>query len=171
MERKLNLFTQEDFYTSEDIELAKKNWPFGEVEAAFVEFREALDCGDHDKMAAMIAPNGRGGNATFGFFHDHDSYLEFLRTAWNEVIPNRSVWHVIDNGRVVNKWRESLPGLDGDGKRYDYFGINELIYAGEGLFNLQYSLPDVVGLTALYGKWKSDGQHRVHGEIYPSLGG
>jgi len=170
VERKVSFYTQEDFYTPEDIMFAETDWPIEEVETAFLKFRAALDNGDHEAMTAMIAPNGRGGNATYGFFRDHDLYLEFLRSAWNEVVPNRSVWHVIDRGRVVNKWRESLPGLDGGGKRYDYFGINELIYAGDGLFNLQYSIPDVFGLTVLYGKWKSDGQHEVHGEIYPSLG-
>lgn len=170
MERKAHFYCQEDFYTSKDIELAEMDWSFAEVEAAFLKFRKALDQGDHASMAAMISQGGRAGNATYGLFNDRDSYLEFLRSTWNEVIPNRSVWHVIDKGRVVNKWRESLPGIDSDGRRYDYFGINELIYAGEGLFNLQYSIPDVFGLTALYRKWKSDGQHEIHGEIYPHLG-
>jgi hypothetical protein len=170
MERSVRLFTQEDFYTPEDIEFALKDWSLEEVESTFLKFRAAVDDGDHDTMASMIAPSGRAGNATYGLFDDHASYLEFLRSAWNEVIPNRSVWHVIDRGRIVDKWRESLPGLDSDGKRYDYFGINELVYAGNGLFNLQYSIPDVFGLTMVYQKWKSDGHHEVHGEIYPGLG-
>ncbi len=117
----------------------------------------------------MLAVGGRGGNATFGFFHDRDSYLEFLRSCWLEVIPNRSVWHVVQGGRVVDKWRESLPGETQEGDRYDYFGINELIYDGVGMFRLMYSIPDLFGLTALYRKWKADRKHEIHGDIYPGL--
>jgi hypothetical protein len=42
------------------------------------------------------------GNATFGLFDDQKQYLEFLKMAWHELIPNHSVWHVIDRGRIVN---------------------------------------------------------------------
>ena len=92
------------------------------------------------KLRKAVDQGGRAGNATYGLFDDRDSCLEFLRSACNEVIPDHSVWHVIGKERVANKWRESLPGMDSNGRRYDYFGSNELIYAGEGRFNLQYPI-------------------------------
>jgi hypothetical protein len=170
MEQEVKFYTQGDFYTDEDLAFCENEWPAEEVEKVFSEFRNAIDIADHKTMASMVAPGGRAGNATFGLFDDQKQYLEFLKMAWHELIPNHSVWHVIDRGRIVNKWRESLPGLDGEGKRYDYFGINELIYAGNGLFNLQYSIPDIFGLTGVYQKWKTDGRHEEYGEIYPGLG-
>ena len=71
---------------------------------------------------------------------------------------------------MVNRWCEVLPGTPPGGGRYDYFGINELIYAGDGLFRFMYSLPDLFGLTVLYERWKADGQHETHGDIFPSIG-
>lgn len=167
----LTLHTQEDFYTAQDLAAAAKDWPREEVAAAFATYRAAVDTADHDTMAAMLTDDGRGGNATFGFFHDRESYKQFLTEAWLEIIPNYSMWRVIDGGRVINKWCEVLPGDPPDGGRYDYFGINEVIYAGNRQFRLMYSLPDLFGLTVLYRRWMADGQHEKYGDLYPGLGG
>jgi hypothetical protein len=163
------LYTQENFYTPEDLEAAAKHWPRQEVEGAFRTYRDAIDIGDHATMATMLSEDGRGGNATYGFFHDRESYREFLISCWLEIIPNYNVWHVIEGGRIVEKWCEVLPGTSSDGGRYDYFGINEVIYGGDGQFRLMYSIPDLFGLRMLYVRWRSDGQHEVYGDIYPGL--
>ncbi|MCP5043063.1 MAG: hypothetical protein GY944_18720 [bacterium] len=166
----LVLHTEATFYTPEDIACAAKDWPRSEVQMAFGAYRAAVDVGDHETMANMLSEGGRGGNATFGFFQDRESYLRFLEDCWLEIIPNHNVWQMIDGGRVVNKWCEVLPGSPPGGGRYDYFGINEVIYAGDGQFRLMYSLPDLFGLTVLYGRWKADGQHEEYGDLYPSIG-
>ncbi len=158
--------TNENFYLPEDLECAAKDWPRDEVEKAFGEYRAAIAVGDHETMAQMLSDGGRGGNATYGFFSDRASYLQFLKDCWLEVIPNYNVWQMIDGGRVVNKWRETLPGTPPGGGTYDYFGINEVIYSGNGQFRLMYSLPDLFSLTVLYGRWKADGQHEEYGDIY-----
>ncbi len=165
------LYSQENFYTPQDLEYAAKDWPQREVENAFKAYRAAIEVGDHATMAAMLTEDGRGGNATYGFFHDREAYREFLEACWLEIIPNYNVWQLIDGGRVVNRWCEVLPGTPPGGGRYDYFGINEVIYAGSGQFRLMYSLPDLFGMTVLYGRWKADGQHETYGDIYPSIGG
>ena len=164
------LYTQATFYTAEDLECAAKNWPRSEVEKAFAAYRAAVDIGDHDTMTAMLTEDGRGGNATFGFFDDRVSYRQFLEDCWPDTIPNYNVWRLIDGGRVVNRWCEVLPGTPPGGGRYDYFGINEVIYAGDGMFRFMYSIPDLFGLSVLYARWKADGQHERYGDIYPSLG-
>lgn len=162
--------TPGELYLPEDVACATKNWPRREVADAFAAYRSAVDVADHDTMAGMLSDGGRGGNATFGLFHDRASYRQFLTERWNELVPNYSVWHVVDGGRVVNKWREVLPGTPPGGGRYEYFGINELIYAGERQFRLMYSVPDLFGLTTVYRRWKANGQHGEYGEIYPGLG-
>ena len=116
------LHTQENFYTPQDQEAAARDWPREEVAEAFAAYRKAVDVGDHDTMTAMLTDDGRGGNATYGFFHDHASYKQFLKDCWLEIIPNYNVWQMIDGGRVVNRWCEVLPGTPPGGGRYDYFG-------------------------------------------------
>ncbi len=163
--------THENFYLPKDLECAAHDWPRTEVEKAFGAYRAAVDVGDHETMAQMLCDGGRGGNATYGFFADRASYRQFLEDCWLEIIPNVSMWQTIDGGRVVNKWRESLPGPPPAGGRYDYFGINEVIYAGGGQFRFMFSIPDLFGVTVLYTRWKADGQHEIYGDIYPSIGG
>ncbi|MBW2273824.1 MAG: hypothetical protein JRG96_11165, partial [Deltaproteobacteria bacterium] len=163
------LHTQENFYTPQDLEAVARDWPREEVAEAFAAYRTAVDVGDHDTMTAMLTDDGRGGNATYGFFHDHASYRQFLKDCWLEIIPNHNMWQMIDGGRVLNKWCEVLPGDPPGGGRYDYFGINEVIYAGGGQFRLMYSLPDLFGLNVLYLRWKADGQHETYGDLYPSI--
>jgi len=167
----ITLHTLETFYATEDRECAAKRWPHGEVEAAFAIYRNAVDVGDHTTMASLLSEGGRGGNATYGFFHDRATYLEFLKDCWLEIIPNVSVWHIVDGGRIVDKWCETLPGTPPGGDRYDYFGLNELVYAGGGRFRLMFSIPDLFGMTVLYRRWCVDGQHEIYGDIYPGLSG
>lgn len=163
------IYSQENFYSRADIEAAARSWLPAEVEQAFQKYRRAVDVGDHEKMASMLSDDGRGGNATFGLFHDRASYKDFLTSHWHEAIPNHSVWVASDRGRVLNKWCEVLPGTPPEGGRYDYFGINEVIYNGEGQFRLMFSTPDLFGLQVLYKKWIADGQKDKYGDIYPGL--
>ncbi|MEH6592625.1 MAG: hypothetical protein V7746_20330 [Halioglobus sp.] len=163
------IYTQENFYSQADIDAAEKVWPQGEVDAAFRKYRDAVDVGDHETMASMLSDDGRGGNATFGLFHDRVSYKGFLTSFWQEIIPNHSVWIATDKGRVLNRWCEVLPGTPPEGDRYDYFGINEVIYNGNGQFRLMFSTPDLFGLQVLYKKWVADAQVEKYGDIYPGL--
>ncbi len=48
------LYSQENFYTPQDLECAAKDWPRAEVEKAFEAYRAAIAVGDHATMAAML---------------------------------------------------------------------------------------------------------------------
>ncbi|MBW2233228.1 MAG: nuclear transport factor 2 family protein [Deltaproteobacteria bacterium] len=142
-----------------------------EIETHFSRWREAVDRHDLDAMASMLTPDARGGNAVFGLSEGRDAVMRFM-DHWPQSVPNRSLWHVIDGARVVNKWRETLPGTppdDRDYHSYQYDGISELIYAGDQKWNFMYGLPDQVGLMRVYAQWRKDGQATIHGEVYPGL--
>ena len=153
-----------------------------EVEAHFARWREAVDRRDIDAMASMLAADARGGNAQFGLLEGREAVVGFMRERWPETVPNRSVWHAIDGERVVNKWRETLPGQAPSGEPYDYDGISEFIYtraragengvesADEGKWSFMYGLPDVIGLSRVHARWLADGQAEIFGEVYPGLG-
>jgi hypothetical protein len=142
-----------------------------EIEAHFARWREAVDRRDLKAMAVMLHTDATGGNAVFGVFEGRDAIVEFMQH-WPQSVPNRSVWHVIDRTRVVNKWRETLPGTppsDRGYRAYDYFGISEFIYGGDGKWNYMFGLPDQTGLLRIYAQWRADGQAEIHGEIYPEI--
>ena len=139
-----------------------------EVASHFARWRKAVDRRDLGAMASMLAEDARGGNAVFGVFEGRDKIMAFMRH-WPESIPNRSLWHVIDAERVVDKWRETLPGTAPQGGSYRYDGISEFIYGGNQQWSFMYGLPDQVGLARVYAQWRKDGQAEIHGEVYPGL--
>jgi hypothetical protein len=139
-----------------------------EVEAHFGRWRQAVDRRDLEAMASMLAEDACGGNSVFGVFEGRDAIMAFMQN-WPESVPNRSVWVAIDGSRVVNKWRETLPGTAPEGRDYHYDGISEFIYGGDGQWSFMYGLPDQLGLTRAYARWRDDGQAQIHGEIYPGL--
>ena len=117
----------------------------------------------------MLTEDARGGNCQYGIFEGRDAIVKFAEDHWPESVPNRNVWHAIDDFRVVDKWRETLPGEPPPGRDYHYYGITELRYAGAGQWNFMYGIPDVVGLMRVYAQWRADGQARIHGEVYPGI--
>jgi hypothetical protein len=139
-----------------------------EVEATYERWRAALAAHDDDAMLDMLSENACVGNAVFGLYRGKKEIRRFF-ARWPRVVPNESVWHVIEGARVVDKWREILPGVRSDGNRYEYVGIVESIYAGNGRWSFLYSIPDVTGLHRVYAEWRADGQHEIHGEVYPAL--
>lgn len=139
-----------------------------EVLAHFQRWRAAVDARDLEAMAPMLAEDARGGNAVYGLFEGREKVMEFMQQ-WPESVPNRSLWVAIDGARVVNKWRETLPGDAPDGEAYHYDGISEFHYAGDDQWSFMYGLPDFVGLQRVYARWRADGQEKIHGQVYPGL--
>ena len=145
-------------------------FPREEIEAHWKTYRDAVDRRDLDAMAAYFTEDVRGGNAVHGLFEGREALSKWTREHWPESVPNRGVWTAIDGDRVVHKWRETLPGTPPDGAEpYDYFGISEFIYAGDGKWSFMFGLPDVFGLQQVYARWKADGQAAPHGEVYPGM--
>ena len=141
-----------------------------EIEAHWKIWRDLVDRRDLDGMAERFTEDARGGNAVLGICEGREAIAKWTREEWPESVPNRGVWTAIDGNRVVHKWRETLPGTPPEGAEpYDYFGISEFIYAGDGKWSFMYGLPDVYGLQQVYARWKADGQAEIHGDVYPYM--
>jgi hypothetical protein len=136
-----------------------------EIEATFLRWRAAVDIRDIEAMLVMFTPDAEVGNTVYGLHTGANAIRKYLNN-WPDLVPNENVWYAIDGDRVVDKWRETLPGTRADGSRYEYFGITESIYAGNGRWRHQYGLPDVVGLQRVYKEWHADGHHETHGDVY-----
>lgn len=145
-----------DVFTREDVERTYSRW------------RAAVDIRDINTMVSMFTESAKAGNSVYGIVQGETAIRTFLERL-PEIVPNRTVWHVIDGSRVVEKWRETLPGHRDDGSTYDYYGIAELIYSEEGKWSCLYSIPDIIGLQTVYREWHGDGHHETYGEIYPML--
>ena len=140
-----------------------------DVESLFRRWRTAVDCRDFDGMRNMLTPDARGGNAIFGIFEGRDALVDFSESKWPDSVPNMSVWHVIDGTRLVNKWKETLPGEPSSGEPFDYFGISEFVADESGRWNFMYGLPDVTGLLKAHARWKADGYQDKFPEVYPEM--
>ena len=158
----------DDFYTDAERANAAQAWPEGEVAAAFARYRRCVDESDHAGMAGLLSPDGRGGNAVYGMLEGPAAYLDFCEKYWPSEVPNESVWIAIDGGRVVNRWRETLPGTPPDGVPYTYDGITEVIYAGEGRFSLIWGVPDLAGFQRAMLRWQEHGQAERYPDVFPS---
>ncbi len=145
-----------------------RDHPRSEIEEHFSRWRRATDRRDLEAMTHMLSADARGGNAVFGMFEGRSSIMEFMNH-WPESVPNRGLWVAIDGPRVINKWRETLPGTPPDGRDYHYDGISEFNYAGGGQWDFMYGLPDFLGLQRAYARWRQDGNEVVYGKIYPGL--
>ena len=144
--------------------------PRAQVESLFRSWRAAIDTRDFAAMRDMLTPDARGGNAVFGVVDGRDALLEFAESKWPEAVPNESVWHAIDGERLVNKWKETLPGTPPSGEPYAYFGISEFLYDESGRWRFMYGLPDVPGLMRVHARWKKDGHAATFPDVYPELG-
>ena len=98
-----------------------------------------------------------------------EEYTRYKTKMFRYTSTDASPWVAIDGTRVVNKWRETLPGDPPEGATYHYDGISELRYAGSQHWDYMFGLPDVIGLQQVYSRWKADGQHEIHGEVYPGM--
>jgi len=140
------------------------------IESLFRRWRRAVDSRDFEAMRDMLTPDARGGNAVFGLFAGRDAVVEFSESNWPESVPNVSIWHAIDGVRLVNKWKETMPGNPSSGEPFDYFGISEFIYDESGRWNYMYGLPDVSGLMRVHARWQSDGHAAEFPEVYSEMG-
>ncbi len=137
-----------------------------EVSELFIRWRAATDRRDLDEMYEMLAEDAIGGNCKSGTFKGRDAIIQWSQENWPEFLPNRSIWHVIDDSRVVNKWYETLPGEPSAGHDYSYEGISEFIYGGSGKWNFMYGIPDFWGLERALKEWEKDGNMEKYSHLF-----
>ena len=126
-----------------------------EVEQAFQHHDALTRRFAYHEAAQLYLEDGWAGNTVFGVFHGRAGIEEFFRHNPSDLGYDVD-WVVIEGARVVNRWRHWLPGRRSDGTRYDFVGIAERIYAGDGQWKSLYSIPDVVNLGRRLAEWEKD---------------
>ena len=131
-----------------------------EIAEAFEHWNTLVDRRDFVAMSEQFTEDGFAGNNVEGIFHGRPGILEFMShfpLEWG----NACEWAAIDPPRLVYKWKHWFPGTRPDGTLYEFFGIAEMIYAGNGLWRSFVSLYDVFGFEKVSKEWAAEqgGEH------------
>lgn len=128
-----------------------------EVQAAlehYLAVRERLDRGEGDwaEFAEMFTEDAVFVDCAWGRVEGRDAIAEMFREAMPGVDFTFPVDFCAVNGDwIMVKWRQVLPGTRPDGRPYEQSAVSTIRYAGDGLFdyeedllNLVHAMEDVV---------------------------
>ena len=131
------------------------NYSREEILAAFRAFDQCSERVDWDSAIHFFTEDARGGNVRIGVREGREGIMQWLRNNppdWGY----ESLWLAVDPPRVVNRWRHWLPGHRADGSRYEFEGISEYVYAGNGRFSWAYSTFDSAAVAAVVEEYRRD---------------
>jgi hypothetical protein len=66
-------------------------------------------------------------------------------------------WYTIDGNRIIFKWRNVLPNVDGRAGGYEFAGVTILEYAGAGKFSLQEDIYNMKECEQVMTAWFAAG--------------
>jgi ketosteroid isomerase-like protein len=127
-------------------------FPRDEIEATvqrYVETRKVIDDG------------GAGWSALAQYFTDDAVFIdpawgrvegieEMKATVFGDAMVGFEDWkfpvefYAIDGDNVLIKWKQVLPGTHADGRAYEQSGASTLVYAGDGKFQYEEDLLNMV---------------------------
>jgi len=116
-------------------------YPRDEIEAAFRHQRELNDTQQWNAYADLFTDDGIYVEHEMGTFRGREAIREwivpcmapFVNAGWDYPLD----WSVIDGNRIIFRWLNRLPNLDGRAEPYQFAGITVLEYAGDGKFSYQ----------------------------------
>jgi ketosteroid isomerase-like protein len=109
-----------------------------EVEAAYQEYKSRSDAGDWAGFCDLFTEDAVCVEHVFGVFSGREEIRAWMLPTMAPLVdagwefPHQ--WHMIDGDRVVFKWLNRLPNLDGRDRAYEFAGISVIEYAGGGLW-------------------------------------
>lgn len=129
---------------------SEQNVDSNEVEAAvqrYVELREAVDAGDAhwSDFAELFTEDAVYVDPAWGRI---EGLGEIRRLVFSDAMAGLEDWKfpldfvMISGSIVVMKWRQEIPGADGSVRTQS--GVSTLVYDGEGKFNYQEDLLNMV---------------------------
>lgn len=137
-------------------------------EATAEAYQRHLAChraADWSGMADLFAPDATYHDPFFGLAEGREAIRAFLVRSmtglddWTFPIE----WTAIDEGRVVYRWRNTLPVRRRDGRPFDFPGISSLAYDERGLVSNQTDFYDRAQCLQVLAEAKVPGVERVVG--------
>jgi hypothetical protein len=116
-------------------------FPRDEVETAFRRQRELNDQQRWDEYCDLFTDDGVYVEHEMGTFVGPAAIKEWIVPTMAPLVNAQweypMEWYTIDGNRVIFKWRNVLPNVDGRDGGYEFAGVTILEYAGDGRFSLQ----------------------------------
>lgn len=137
-----------------------------EIRAAYeryVETRNRVEAGEvpWDALAAFFTDDAVFIDPAWGRVEGIDAIREFLVESMQGLedweFPHQ--WTAIEDGRLIARWLNRLPGRRLDGSFYEAPGYSIMIYAGDGRFSYEEDLLNMVHVNELIREsgWKPSG--------------
>jgi ketosteroid isomerase-like protein len=116
--------------------------------ASYEETRVRIDGGelDWDAMAAHLTPDAVFVDPAWGRYDGLEAIVEFMMKSMKglEEWTFPLEWMAIDGDHLVTGWQNRLPGQRADGTYYQVPGMSRLRYAGDGKFDYEHDLINMV---------------------------
>ena len=136
-------------------------YPVAEIEAAFAHQRMLNDQQRWAEYAELFTDDGVYVEHEMGTFVGPDAIREWIIPCMEPLVhagwEYPMEWKVIDGNRVIFKWRNVLPNVDGRDGGYEFAGVTILEYAGNGKFSFQEDIYNMKECEAVMAAWFAAG--------------
>jgi ketosteroid isomerase-like protein len=136
-------------------------FPREEIEAAFRRQRELNNTQQWEAYADLFTDDGIYVEHEMGTFRGRDAIREWIvpcmaplvNAGWDYPLD----WHVIDGNRIICRWLNRLPNVDGRAEPYQFAGVTVLEYAGDGKFSYQEDFYNMKECEKVMKEWFAAG--------------
>lgn len=138
-----------------------------EVLAAQERYRLATAAGDWDAAVECFTEDVVTGNNVRGQYYGREAAITWMQASpWIRLDPPNwgyeMLWEILEvaetPARLVTKWKHWLPEPRPDRSRYEFVGVTEKVYAGNGQFSYNCSILDLAGLQRIEADAIADGR-------------
>jgi hypothetical protein len=135
--------------------------PRDEIEAAFRRQRELNDQQRWDEYCELFTDDGVYVEHEMGTFVGPAAIKEWIIPTMAPLVNAKweypMEWYTIDGNRIIFKWRNVLPNVDGRAGGYEFAGVTILEYAGAGKFSLQEDIYNMKECEQVMTAWFAAG--------------
>ena len=132
-----------------------------EIEAAFRKQREFNDQQRWSEYCELFTDDGVYVEHEMGTFVGPAAIKAWIIPTMAPLVDAKweypMEWYTIDGNRVIFKWRNVLPNVDGVAGGYEFAGVTILEYAGDGKFSLQEDIYNMKECEAVMTRWFAAG--------------
>jgi uncharacterized protein (TIGR02246 family) len=126
-----------------------------EVEAAFTAYIAKREEGDWDAFCDLFTEDATYVEHEFGTFVGREAIRAWMVPTMAPLadwtFPTE--WVAIDGDRVVFCWQNRMPNPDGRAEPYQFAGVTNLVYAGDGLWSLEEDFYNMKECESVVAEW------------------